>query len=413
MRFVIATYGTEGDTRPLAALGRALLDAGHQVQLLADLETLSSAAALGVPAAPLAGDIKKVLRPAKEIGPAEAIRALSEITNNNAESWLREVVSAAEGCDAIIVSALASFVGLSAAEYLGIQPIGAGFIPITPTAAFGSPFLPPTLVPAWLNKTSHGFLNGAVWRLLRKRTNEARARVCGLPPQRALSIDHPMLWGVSPSLLPRPTDYPQNNFICGQWIVPRPHFSPPPDLARFLAAGEPPIYVGFGSMAGLMSPRQLPELIAGIGTRRALFNAGWSDVRAEQLPPNFFLVGEVPHDWLFPRTSAVIHHGGAGTTHSAARAGVPSIVMPFAGDQKFWADRLFRLGVAPNPLSAKRLRAAKVADSLAFTEQPNARARAVALGTQMRSEDGLGNALRAIETLMARHVTASVRVRRA
>jgi UDP:flavonoid glycosyltransferase YjiC (YdhE family) len=401
MRFVVATYGTEGDTRPLAALSRALIDAGHHVQLLADEATLGSAVSLGIPTAPLTGDIKRVLQPARKTRPAETVRDLTQIANANTESWLREITAAAKGCDAVIVSALASFVGLSAAECLGIRAIGAGSIPITPTAAFASPFLPPALVPKWLNKASHGFINSTIWSLLRKKTNAARASVCRLPPRRRVFTNHPMIWGVSPTLLPRPADYPANTFICGQWIAPAPDWSPPRDLSEFLAAGPRPIYIGFGSMAGLIQPGLLEELIAGIGGRRALFYPGWSNVQTEQLPANFFLVRDTPHSWLLPRTSLVVHHGGAGTTHSAARAGVPSIVVPFAGDQPFWADRLRRLGVAPAPLSMKRLRASELEERLAFAERPDVRERAAALGARMSSEDGLANALSAIETLMA------------
>lgn len=400
MRFVVATYGTEGDTRPLAALSRALMDAGHHVRLLADEATLGSAASLGIPTAPLTGDIKRVLQPARKTRPADTVRDLTRITNANSESWLREITAGARGCDALIVSALASFVGLSAAECLGIRAIGAGAIPITPTAAFPSPFLPPALLPKWLNRTSHRFINSAIWSLLRKRTNAARASVCRLPPQRGVFGDHPMIWGVSPNLLPRPDDYPANIFICGQWIAPAPDWSPPRDLTEFLAAGERPIYAGFGSMAGLMQPKLLQELIAGIAGRRTLFHPGWSKLEAGQLPANFFLVGDTPHSWLFPQTSLVLHHGGAGTTHSAARAGVPSIVVPFAGDQPFWADRLYRLGVAPAPLSVKGLQATKLKERLAFAERPDVRARAAALGARMRAEDGLANALSAIESLM-------------
>lgn len=401
MKFVVATYGTEGDTRPLAALCRALIDAGHRVHLLADTATLGSATTLGVSATALAGDIRKALQPGKPTSPAQTTRDLAEITNANTEAWLREIVAAAQGCDAIIVSALASFVGLSAAEYLGIQVIGAGFIPITPTAAFGSPFLPPAIVPRWLNKTSHKLINSAVWRLLRKRTNAARASVCRLPARRGVFTDHPILWGVSPSLVPRPDDYPTNAWICGQWLAPASEWSPPQDLNEFLAAGEPPVYVGFGSMAGLLPPGVLNELVAGLGGRRALLYPGWGEIRAAQLPPNILVVRDTPHSWLFPRTSTVIHHGGAGTTHSAARAGVPSVVVPFAGDQPFWADRLQRLGVAPAPLKLMSMPASDLAERLAFAQRPEVRARAAALGSQMRSEDGLANAMAAITTLMA------------
>jgi sterol 3beta-glucosyltransferase len=400
MKFVVVTYGTEGDTRPLAALCRSLLDAGHEVQLLADRATLGSAIALGVPAAPLAGDIRESLQPSTQSRPSDTVGALARIANANTKAWLREMVSVGKGCDAIILSALAAFVGLTAAEYLGVKAIGAGFIPITPTADFPPPLLPPGLIPGWLNRPSYQWVNSLVWRLLRKSTNEARASVCGLPPRQKVWTGHPMLYGVSPSLLPRPRDYPSNVYMCGQWVPPAPEWSPPRDLAEFLAAGEPPLYLGFGSMAGLVQPGLLKELIGALEGRRVLFYPGWSKAGPSELPSSFFVVRDTPHSWLFPQTSVVIHHGGAGTTHSAARAGVPSVVVPLAGDQFFWADRLHRLGVAPPPVKARNLRAATLARSVAMAEREEVRARSVALGAQMAAENGLAQAISAIETLM-------------
>lgn len=400
MKFVVVTYGTEGDTRPLAALSRALLDRGHEVQLLADGATLGSAVALGVPAAPLAGDIKESLRPSQESRPTDTARALARIANANTEAWLRQIVSVGKGCDAVILSALAAFVGLSAAEYLGVKAIGAGFIPITPTADFPPPLLPPGVVPKWLNRASYAWVNSLVWRLLRKSTNAARARVCGLPPRKKVWTRHPILYGVSPSLLPRPRDYPPNVYMCGQWVPPAPEWSPPRDLVDFLAAGEPPVYLGFGSMAGLIQPGLLAELLAAVSGRRVLFYPGWSNVSRSDLPPSFFVVRDTPHGWLFPQTSVVIHHGGAGTTHSAARAGVPSVVVPLAGDQFFWANRLHELGVASAPVKVRSLRAATLARSIEVAERQEVRARSAVLGAQMTAENGLAQAISAIETLM-------------
>ena len=264
MRFVVVTYGTEGDTRPLAALCRSLMDTGHEARLFAAGATLGSASARGVPATALAGDIREPLRPTKESRPTDTARALARIANANTEAWLRAIVSAGKGCDAIILSALASFVGLSAAEYLGVKAIGAGFIPITPTVDFPPPLLPPAFVPRWLNRPGYNMVNSLVWRLLRKTTNAARASVCNLPPRRKVWTSHPILYGVSPSLLPRPHDYPSNVYMCGQWVPPAPGWSPPRDLVEFLAAGEPPLYLGFGSMAGLVQPALLKELIAAV-----------------------------------------------------------------------------------------------------------------------------------------------------
>jgi UDP:flavonoid glycosyltransferase YjiC (YdhE family) len=221
-----------------------------------------------------------------------------------------------------------------------------------------------------------------------------------LPPRKKVWAGHPILYGVSPNLLPRPHDYPANIYVCGQWVPPAAEWSPPQDLVEFLAAGEAPLYLGFGSMAGLVEPALLRELIAAVAGRRVLFYPGWSNVQAAELPSSFFVVRDTPHSWLFPRTSVVIHHGGAGTTHSAARAGVPSVVMPFAGDQFFWAHRLERLGVAPAPVKSRNLRAAALARSIGLAESAAVRARSVALGAQMAAEEGLSRAISAIEELM-------------
>jgi sterol 3beta-glucosyltransferase len=405
MKFLVATYGTEGDARPLAALCRALMDAGHDSALLADGATLGSARALDVPTVALAGDIREILRSGEAVAGrgrvTDTVKALAGIANANAEAWMRTVVETGQGCDAVIVSGLAAFIGLSAAEHLGIKAIGTGLIPITPTAAFPSPFLPPRIVPRFLNRASHHLVDTMLWRAFRKATNAARASVCGLPPRRDLWTAHPMLYGVSPSLLPRPADWPANAQLCGQWTLPPPRWSPPPELIEFLAAGEPPLYVGFGSMLGFDRDAAVAAVIGAVGGRRALFHAGWSGIDAARLPANFFAIGDTPHSWLLPRTSLVLHHCGSGTTHSAARAGVPSVPVPFAGDQPFWADRLTRLGVAPPAVPGKTLSASRLADGIAFAESAEVRQRAKALGERMAMEDGLGTTVAAIEAIMA------------
>lgn len=409
MRFLVVTYGTEGDARPLAALCRALMDAGHEARLLADGATLGAAESLRVPTLALAGDIRGSMQPGGSISSVVkaggdftgAASALARIANTNTEAWMRTVVKAGEGCDAIILSGLAAFVGLSAAEHLGIKAIGAGLIPITPTAAYPSPFLPPRYVPRFFNGSSHRLVNAVLWRAFRKATNAARVKVCGLAPRRHGWTAHPMLYGISPSLLPRPDDWPDNAHVCGQWIPPSSDWSAPPALRDFLQAGEAPLYIGFGSMVGFDQGALLKELIAAAAGRRALFYPGWSGVDSAGLPANFFVVGDTPHSWLFPRTSLVVHHGGSGTTHSASRAGVPSVVVPFAGDQFFWAERLRQAGVAAAAVEGKKLNAQALARGIELAQSDELRSHASALGARMRAENGLATAVRAIEEIMA------------
>ena len=399
MKIAVVTYGTEGDARPLAALCRALDDAGHGSVLLADASTLGTTQRLGVRSHALTGDIQGTLASVIALGnrPAAAMKALAAIANENATTWLRQTVEAASGCDAIVCSGLAAFTGLSAAEALRVPAIGAGMFPLTPTAAFASPFLPPARVPRLLRRASHHFINAMLWRAFRPAINAARAEVGKLPSRRAMWNAHPMLYGVSPSLVPRPADWPDNAMVCGQWIPPAQDWSAPPDLEAFLDAGEPPVYVGFGSMTGFDRQRLRTTVIDGVAGRRALLYAGWGGIDTQGLPSNFHVVGDTPHDWLLPRPARVVHHGGSGTSHSASRAGVPSVVVPFAGDQPFWAHRLAEAGVAPPAVAGGRLQAADLARGIAFAEDEQVRARARALGERMRAEDGLGQAVAAIE----------------
>jgi sterol 3beta-glucosyltransferase len=408
VRFVAVTYGTEGDTRPLATLCRALMDAGHTAQLLAAAGTLGVAHTLGVPFTALSGDIAGRFEQAGPVsefvqkggGVATTATALSRMANVHAEAWMSAVMAAAEGCDALIVSGLAAFVGFSVAERLDVRAIGAGLIPITPTRVFPSPFLQPGLVPSVLNSPSHPLVNWLVWRAFRKASNDARASVCGLPARPSGWTDHPMLYGISSALVPRLADWPANARICVQWVPPLQAWTAPEALVQFLGAGEPPIYVGFGSMAGFDQPRTLEAIVGGVAGRRALFYPGWSGVDASALPDNIFVVGDTPHSWLFPRTAMIVHHGGSGTSHSAARAGVPSVVAPFAGDQFFWAGRLNDNGVAPAAVPAKTLGAAALSKAIGFAERDEVRLRARALGQAMASDDGLDAAVMAIEQLM-------------
>lgn len=397
MRLLIITYGTEGDARPLAALGSALMRAGHAVHLLGDADTLDTAVALGVPATALAGDIRGTLARMRAMRQIE--RALIRIVEARTPEWMQQAMTLGAGCDAVIVSGLTAFVGLSVAEALGVPAIGAMMIPISPTAAFASPLVP-LPVPRVLNRASHDFVNGMVWRTFRRTTNRGRVAI-GLPPCRTMSMAHPVLYGISPALLPNVDDWPADAIACGQWVAPSADWTPPADLLAWLEAGQPPVYAGFGSMSGFDAPRVRAALLEAVGTRRVLFNPGWSGIDTAGLPPDIRVIGSVPHDWLLPRCALAIHHGGSGTTHSACRAGIPSVILPFAGDQPFWARRLRTLGIADRVLSGRRPSAAGLAAAIAFAERDDTRARAAALGQAMQGEDGCAVAVAWVERYVA------------
>lgn len=405
MKLAAMTFGTEGDTRPIAALCRALMDFGHDVTLLACEKTLRSAEELNVPHATLAGDMRGALLSIAAVvsgksSPNAQAQALARVANENAAVWMHAALAVAADCDALICAGLAGFAGLSVAEKLGIPVIGAGMFPLTPTAEFPAPFLPPRKTPRWLNRFSHRLVVQLLWRAFRKATNEARGQVLGLAPRRKPWTNHAMLYGISPTLLPKPADWPANAYICGHWLRPIHRWDPPRSLKDFLVEGDAPIYIGFGSMVGFDRKALLDPVVAAVAGRRALFYPGWSGTHELQLPNNFFVLDDTPHDWLFPQTSLIIHHGGSGTTHSAARSGIPSIVLPFAGDQPFWAERLRQLGVAPDYTSVRHINATSLTRAIDIAGSAPMRARAASLGETMRAEDGLASAVKTIDVLL-------------
>jgi UDP:flavonoid glycosyltransferase YjiC (YdhE family) len=404
VRIVALTYGTEGDTRPMVALCRGLLDAGHDVTLLAEASGATYARALDVPFVALAGNMAHELRRAasglehSSVDARAVARTLAGIANVNTAEWMRAAIEHARGADVIVCAGLAIYVGLSVGEALGVRVIGAGLQPLMPTGAFASPFLPPLRLPAFLNRASHRFVLGAMWRAFRGAINDARRNVAQQASRKREWTAYPVLFGMSPTLVPRPPDWNEHVTITGYWFGPRdPGFVPDQELVAFLESGEPPVYVGFGSMLGFDRDRVLASVLGALDGRRALLHSGWSDFANAALPANVLRIAHVPHDWLFPKTSVVVHHGGAGTTHTVARAGVPSIVLPFAADQFFWAKRLEALDVAPPMLTHRQLDAPRLRARLHAATSMRMRGRAREVARAVSTETGVANAVERIE----------------
>lgn len=188
--------------------------------------------------------------------------------------------------------------------------------------------------------------------------------------------------------------------VTGYWFLDPPgNWQPPEDLLRFLENGPPPVYIGFGSMR-LPDPQALTRLALQaleMSGQRGVLLEGWGALERLPAPEIVLFIREMPHAWLFPRTAAVVHHGGAGTTAAVLRSGVPGIITPFAGDQYAWAEQVRRLGVGP-PLGMKKLTAPKLAGAIRqAVGDPGLRARAAALGEQIRAEDGVSSAAALIE----------------
>lgn len=197
----------------------------------------------------------------------------------------------------------------------------------------------------------------------------------------------------SPALIPKPNDWRRNVDISGFYFLDlATSYTPDPELATFLESGPPPVYIGFGSIV-VDDPDAMTQMIfdavrsSGV---RALVSKGWGGLGAEAIgvPEGIFMLGNVPHDWLFQRVSCVVHHGGAGTTAAGIKAGKPTVVVPFFGDQPFWGSMISRAKAGPDPIPYKNLTAEKLAEAIKFCLRPETARQAKIYGEKIREEKG-------------------------
>ncbi|KAH7391206.1 glycosyltransferase family 1 protein [Cadophora sp. MPI-SDFR-AT-0126] len=304
--------------------------------------------------------------------------------------------------DAIIANP-PSFAHIHIAEKMGI-PLHMMFtMPWSPTQQFPHPLANIQSSNADVNMTnfvSYALVEMMTWQGLGDVINRFRERALGLEPisliwapgmLSRLRVPYTYCW--SPALIPKPRDWGQHISISGFYFLSlASSYTPDPELAAYLAAGPPPVYIGFGSIV-VDDPDAMTKLIfeavkkAGV---RALVSKGWGGLGADDLgiPEGVFMLGNVPHDWLFQHVSAVVHHGGAGTTAAGIATGKPTVVVPFFGDQPFWGAMVARAGAGPVPIPYKQLTADKLAAALTEALKPETLERAKELGSRIKEEKG-------------------------
>ena len=403
MKFFLTTIGTRGDVQPLVALGKALIQAGHSVTLNAPCNFAAFAAEHGVPFAPMEIDFDDFARQqAADINSAfKTSQALNRMFASQLVAQFRDLPAQMAGHD-VVVCASAQMVAGSVAEALGLPYRYLVFVPTVLTSAQHPPFFIPWQgLPRFVNRALWWVMHVMYNRLLRKGLNRGRQQL-GVPPLDDVA-DHitseETIAACDAGLGTVPDDvrpFVQTGaFVLGDVADPLPAA-----LERFLQAGPPPVYIGFGSMPAAdprESTRLVREAVALAGVRAVVYRG------AAQLGDNdddtLLAVDAVSHRALFPRCAVVVHHGGAGTTTAAARAGVPHVVVPHVSDQFFWASRTVRLGVGGTPIARGKLTAAGLAASLKEALHDDVRARARALAASLDRVDGLQNAVRYLETL--------------
>jgi UDP:flavonoid glycosyltransferase YjiC (YdhE family) len=418
MKIAIIALGSRGDVQPYIALGKGLQAAGHGVRLITHENYEKLVNAHGLEFWPVHGNIQEFaespeMRALLEKGNFLAIMSYAaKAAKVAALNWAKEGLAACQGVDLIVGGFGGMFVGLALAEKLGLPLVQAHYVPFTPTREFPGALFPQSVarLGGAANRLSHHLTRQMMWQQGRDADAAARQQVLGLPaapffgPYHAEPLQRtPILYGFSPSVIAKPADWGENTHITGYWFLnSESSWNPPPALEEFLQRGPAPLYIGFGSMSS-RKPEETAQLIlqalAQTG-QRAILLSGWNGMQAEKLPENVLVVDSIPHDWLFSRMAAVVHHGGAGTTAAGLRAGVPSVIIPFFGDQPFWGQRVAELGVGPQPIPRQKLTVERLAQAIqqAVTD-PAIRQRAAALGAKIRAEDGIGRAVAIFQKL--------------
>jgi sterol 3beta-glucosyltransferase len=410
MQATIVAAGSRGDVQPYVALGHGLKDAGHTVRVLASHDFQELVTGHGLAFFDMGGSIESVaqgmegvleggnfLKILSTMGPA-AQRLVSQAAASG--------LVACEGSNLVIAGMGGLFVGLALSEKLGIPLVPAYLYPFTPTGEFPTVLSPSpeTRLPSWANRLSHRMGQQMMWQTFRAADNKARRQVLGIAPASfwgpfaSLEQDNrTILCGYSQHVIPVPKDWGDSIHVTGYWFLDPPAgWEPPADLVTFLNSGPPPVYVGFGSMVN-RKPEEVADLVFRALERsgqRGVVSAGWGGMKTLELPGTVHMVGSIPHNWLFPKMAAVVHHGGVGTTAAGLRAGVPAVVTPFFGDQLFWGQRVHELGVGPRPIPRRRLSVDLLAEAMhSAVSNSGMRDRSAQLGERIRNEDGLGRAV--------------------
>jgi UDP:flavonoid glycosyltransferase YjiC (YdhE family) len=411
MHITIVALGSSGDVLPYATLGKALHVAGHEVRLAALKNFASIATTRDLVFHPVRGDMAAIMNTQGGIALAEAgsdaIRMWIGILRSvgpMAQSFAKDLYALAQyPTDLILAQTPGALYAYDLAGKLDVPLVMAGVMPLTRTGAWPMIGFPPILRRPGYNRLTYRIAEQLVWHVYRSSVRRGRKEILELDPgsfwghfeeleRRAI----PMLYGYSTHVVPRPDDWGAHVHVTGYWFPEDDNWRPPPDLLRFLDAGSPPVFLGFGSMP-VRNPQQTTQLLLDAvqqSGRRAILHAGWAGIGAQDLPDTVFPIEYAPYDWLFPRLAAIVHHGGSGTTGAALRAGKPSILVPFLFDQFFWGEHVARLGVGPAPLPFKELSAERLAGAIhqAVTDR-EMQYRAAALSEQIRAEEGIDRAV--------------------
>jgi sterol 3beta-glucosyltransferase len=412
MLITILTIGSRGDVQPYIALAVELKKAGQRVRVATFENFGSFVTDHKLELYPIQGDISKIassnfLQDAHQAdNPFKFLLSFNKL-KSLVFDLQKDFLEACKGSDAIVYHPGVS-IGYFIAQHFKVPGILATPFPMTPTRTYPSLIFYDKLhLGGSVNFITHKIFEQIMWMVSSAPIKRFWKQEFGHAPKgfsqpygRQTTRRYPTITSCSNYVFPKPDDWPEHVHNTGYWFLDEPDWIPPEDLLYFLEKGQPPVYVGFGSIGNPAEAAQTTDIVIralALSGQRGILAMGWSGMsKVDQIPNNIFVLESAPHSWLFPRMSAVVHHGGAGTTAAGLRAGVPNIVVPFSNDQFAWGRRVYELGAGPKPIPRKQLTAEKLSDTIQFALADEIRNTAKDLGKKIQSENGAAIAAKII-----------------
>lgn len=408
---LLTTIGSRGDIQPFIALAKSLMNVGYTVALQTAESYRPVVESYGVPYAYMNNEFmalteSKEGQAAMDGGGKMALlkKVMPMLRRMLDDEW---TAAQAFKPDMMIYhpKALGAY---HIAEKLNIPAVIAVALPLyTPTNAYPVPIVTQLPFGNRLNRVSYQFmtlLNGIYAGVI----NDFRTNSLGLSKRGRFANElktptgeaTPILYSYSRHVLPVPLDYPASVHVTGYWFLEgAQNWQPSAELSAFLDAGTTPVYIGFGSMSGTKAAERAEMVLEALAKtgQRGILASGWGGLKASKLPNHVFMLDQAPHDWLFPRVSAVVHHGGAGTTAAGLYAGKPTVIVPFIADQPFWGKVIHQAGFGPKPIPQGKLTMDGLSEAIniAVTDS-EMRRRTEAVREKLHAENGLENALSVI-----------------
>jgi sterol 3beta-glucosyltransferase len=419
MKIAITAVGTRGDLQPFIALGLGLKAAGHEVLIVSAKNEAAFVQDYGLNFFALNVDVQKLMEGndvqemAKGNNPIRFI--MSHLKGSKKMKALMvatqaEIWKACQDVDVIIFHP-GMPLGFFIAKQLCKISVLANPFPVIGTSNYPSIlFYSMPRLGKVFNVFTHRIFQKLFWSFTKpavkefwETTVQTKMNFSISPIQQQIQSRMPVLNGYSELLFSHSNNWGKNICTTGSWLIEtKKDFAAPTALTQFIEKGEPPIYIGFGSMKDVDSFSTTLKMITkalAITKQRAVVALGWSKLNNDEpIPENIFLIESIPHSWLFPKMKMVVHHGGAGTTAAGLTAGKPTIIIPHNADQPAWGLRVYELGVGAKPIKKAKLTADKLTAAILFAAQPAIVANAEKLGEKLRMENGVEKAVRFINS---------------